>query len=64
MASKSYIFIGTNSARNNAYFIKEQYRTRIPEEEIGFQHVDAKFRISRDENGTLNFLTNNEIQRN
>ena len=33
------------------------------EEEIGFKHVDAKFRISRDENGTLNFLTNNEIQK-
>ena len=54
---KNYIFIGCNSAGNNAYFIKSSLENRIIKEikiEQGFVH--SKFRESRDENGHKNFL--------
>lgn len=54
---KGYAFVGCNQAGNNAYFVKDDLlgdlKALSPEE--GF--VKAKFRESRDRNGKLTFLT-------
>jgi len=55
---KNYIFIGCNSAGNNAYFIKSNLEnSKIKEIKIEQGFVHSKFRESRDENGNKNYLT-------
>lgn len=54
---KNYIFIGCNSAGNNAYFIKSNLEnSKIKEIKIKDGFVRSKFRESRDENGNKNYL--------
>jgi hypothetical protein len=54
---KNYIFIGCNSAGNNAYFIKSNLEnSKIKEIKIEQGFVHSKFRESRDENGNKNYL--------
>lgn len=54
---KNYIFIGCNSAGNNAYFIKSNLEnSKIKEIKIKHGFVRSKFRESRDENGNKNYL--------
>lgn len=54
---KNYIFIGCNSAGNNAYFIKSSLENKkIKEIKIEDGFVYSKFRESRDENGNKNYL--------
>jgi len=54
---KNYIFIGCNSAGNNAYFIKSNLEnSKIKETKIKDGFVRSKFRESRDENGNKNYL--------
>lgn len=52
---KGYYFIGSNSAGNNAYFVKKgkEKGLKIHNCESGF--VSSKFRESRDQNGQLDF---------
>lgn len=57
---KGYAFVGSNSAGNNAYFVREDrlgsLRTLTPEE----GYVASKFREHRDEEGRLTFLSGRE----
>jgi hypothetical protein len=54
---KNYIFIGCNSAGNNAYFIKSSVQnSKIKEITIEQGFVHSKFRESRNEKGNKNFL--------
>jgi hypothetical protein len=54
---KGYYFIGSNSAGNNAYFVKKgkEKGLKIHSCESGF--VASKFRESRNKNGQLNFVS-------
>jgi hypothetical protein len=55
---KGYVFVGCNSAGNNAYFIRQNRMLDIlprPSLEAGF--VDPKFKESRDRLGNLSYLT-------
>lgn len=55
MIKKNYIFIGTNSAGNNAFFVKRKFlkfNKIIKNKKI----FNSKFREGRDKNGKLNFL--------
>jgi hypothetical protein len=57
---KGYFFVGTNSAGNNAYFVRKDkigYLSPLSLEE-GF--TDSKFRESRNKQGELNFLRGKE----
>lgn len=58
---KGYSFIGSNSAGNNAYFVKNEFLKDLQPltAEKGF--VKSKFRQSRDINGNLNYLRGNKI---
>ena len=61
MEKKNYYFIGTNSVRNNAFFISNDYPInkyfkKLKIEEISY-YVDSNIRESRDVNGNLNYLS-------
>jgi hypothetical protein len=54
---KGYSFIGSNSAGNNAYFVRNDKlkQLRVLSPETG--RVESKFRESRDEHGNMTFLS-------
>ena len=56
---KGYEFICTNSAGNNAYFVKESYFKDL-NVKFNKNFYDAKFRESRDENGVKTYLKGKE----
>ena len=54
---KGYRFVGTNSAANDAFFVREDYAQRFVDSSL--QHIQALpsfVRESRDENGQLNYV--------
>lgn len=59
--SKGYSFVGSNTAGNNAYFIRndlvpKQIKVKTTEE----AHVTALYRESRDKHGQLSFLRDSQ----
>ena len=59
---KGYYFIGCNLAGNNAYFLRNAYRDRIPPITVREGFVDAKFRDARDKQGNLVYLSRSQCQ--
>ena len=57
LLSDKYLFIGTNTAGNNAFFIKKKYSRNIENRIKEFRVFKAKFRESRNKNNQLNFLS-------
>lgn len=55
---KGYAFIGSNSAGNNAYFVKKESLKTIQSLTAKEGYVNSKFRESRDKNGKLDYLGN------
>ena len=55
-----YYYMGSNSAGNNAFFVKKDCigRDRIPENANAF--IDSKYRESRDRKGNLTYLKGND----
>jgi hypothetical protein len=53
---KGYIFIGCNSAGNNAYFLRSDKINNIPACSVKTGYVDAKFRESREINGKKSYV--------
>ena len=61
MAKKNFYFIGTNSVRNNAFFVSndypiDRYFKNLKIEDINY-YVDSNIRESRDIKGNLNYLS-------
>jgi hypothetical protein len=61
MAKKNFYFIGTNSVRNNAFFVSndypiDKYFKNLKIEDINY-YVDSNIRESRDIKGNLNYLS-------
>jgi hypothetical protein len=61
MAKKNFYFIGTNSVRNNAFFISNEYPIdkyfkNLKMEDINY-YVDSNIRESKDSKGNLNYLS-------
>jgi hypothetical protein len=54
---KGYVFVGSNSNGNNAYFVKRELSSgiRIKTAEEGY--VTARYRDSRDRTGKLSFVS-------
>ena len=52
---KGYYFIGCNSAGNNAYFLKNKYKSIIGPKTVNNGFVSGKYRDDRDVNGELLF---------
>lgn len=60
---KGYEYIGTNSAGNNAFFVREDYAQTYVNALItspAVDHNDSKFREARDPNGNLTYSRNDE----
>ncbi|MEO0311638.1 MAG: hypothetical protein RIQ89_1295 [Bacteroidota bacterium] len=55
-ATKGYIFIGTNSNGNNAYFVKESKAKNLKQISAQEGAVMARFRESRNQSGELTYL--------
>ncbi len=53
---RDYIFVGSNSAGNNAYFVKKAYATQLQEVTLEQGYVASKFRESRNRDNELNYL--------
>ena len=60
-ARKGYAFVGTNSAGNNAFFVRRDLRpSALPDMTATQGYTAAQFRESRDEQGRLTYLTADE----
>jgi hypothetical protein len=57
---KGYYFVGSNSAGNNAYFIRKDKIDDIKPISASEGYVESKFKESRDVNGNLTFLRGNK----
>ena len=57
LKSRDYKFIGTNSAGNNAFFIKKKYSHNIFKTLKEIKIFSSKFRESRNKKNALNFLS-------
>lgn len=57
---KGYYFVGSNSAGNNAYFVKKEFIGDLKVLSAAEGYVSSKFRESRDERGNLSYLRSNE----
>lgn len=58
--TKGYSFIGSNSAGNNAYFVKKEKIGQLKPMTAAQGYVESKFRESRDKNGLLDFKKGKE----
>jgi hypothetical protein len=56
-----YSFVGSNTAGNNAYFVKNEFLKDLKPLTAKEGYVESKFRQSRDESGELNYLRGDEI---
>lgn len=56
---KGYSFVGSNSAGNNAYFIKKGYEKDLPVLKAEEGYVLSKFRESRNKKGELTYIGGN-----
>jgi len=56
-ARKGYALVGSNSAGNNAFFVRRDRLGSIPELTPDQAHVESRFRDSRDRAGQLAFLS-------
>jgi hypothetical protein len=54
---KGYAFVGSNSAGNNAYFVRKDRLSGLRELSTQEGYVASKFRESRDANGNLTYLS-------
>lgn len=59
-ATKGYNFIGSNSAGNNAYFVRKDKIGNLKSLSAKEGYVVSKFRDSRNEQGDLSFLSGND----
>lgn len=53
---KGYVFVGCNSAGNNAYFVKKEKAVNLKELSVDEGYVQSQFKESRNSNGQLTFL--------
>ncbi len=59
-AKKGYVFVGCNTAGNDAFFVRRDIAANVFEQSITEGYVKGKFRESRDPDGSLTFLSANQ----
>jgi hypothetical protein len=57
---KGYVFVGSNSNGNNAYFVRSDKLGRIRPHTVATGYVKSKFRESRNPEGALSYLAGDE----
>lgn len=58
--TKGYALVGSNSAGNNAFFVRRDRLSGLRELTASEAHVESRFRESRDRRGALTFLSGKE----
>jgi hypothetical protein len=58
--SKGYVFLGSNSSGNNAYFVRKDRKGNLKEVSPESGYVESRYRESRDRDGNLTFLSGKE----
>jgi hypothetical protein len=53
---KGYVLVGSNSAGNNAYFVRRERAAGLPAPTVDEAYVESRYRESRDEVGNLTYL--------
>ena len=56
-ATRGFFFAGTNSAGNNAYFVSQRHRGRVPELTIREGFTDSRYRESRGPDFSMTYLS-------
>ncbi|MGA9670474.1 MAG: hypothetical protein WBQ94_14770 [Terracidiphilus sp.] len=60
-AKKGYRFVGTNSAGNDAFFVREDYARRFVDDSLRqIRSLPSRFRESRDESGMNSYISGME----
>ena len=54
--SKGYRLVGSNSAGNNAYFVRAELAGGLPQPSVRTAYRESRYRESRDEQGELTYL--------
>lgn len=54
---KGYVYVGSNSAGSNAFFVRQDSATNLKECDYHVNFIQSKFRDSRDRDGNLNFIS-------
>jgi len=57
---KGYRLVGSNSAGNNAYFVRREVAIDLPAPTVAEAYVESRYRESRDQAGNLTFLSGPE----
>ena len=60
LLEKDYLFIGSNSAGNNGFFINKKYQNLFKNKIKNFKIFDSKFKENRDKKNKLTFLDKKE----
>ena len=62
-AAKGYRLVGSNSAGNNAFFVRADVAGDLPSPSVAEAYVESRYRESRDEAGNLTFLSGRDRSR-
>lgn len=57
---KGYVFVGSNTAGVNAFFVREDFSSKVQILDYQTGYVKSRFRESRDENGELTYVSGND----
>jgi len=57
---KGYIFVGSNSAGSNAFFVRKDCSSNLGPVDYREGYVRSKARESRDENGSLTYVSGDD----
>jgi hypothetical protein len=60
---KGYRLVGSNSAGNNAFFVREELAAGLPAPAVADAYVGSRYRESRDEAGNLTYLAGPDRRR-
>lgn len=62
MDDRDYALIGANSAGNNAFFLRREFVTDLPEQRVDEAFVGRRFREARDKEGNLMYTSSDVAQ--
>lgn len=54
---KGYVFVGSNSAGNNAFFVRKDMSSKLLEVDCETGYIESKFRESLDKSGKLSYIS-------
>jgi hypothetical protein len=57
---KGYVFVGSNSAGSNAFFVRKDFALNVSAMDCQTGYVKSKFRESRNERGHLTYVSGND----